>query len=123
MPEHKHSGLSRLLLGFLGLRYTTTQLTSIAVVFVVVVIQFLQPSPSQTPSAIENREGNNTSLPAKAVCANPHILSEPLAISQTSRMSLLDEARRVAAEFEYSVDDLKKGVKEFVREMGWFLYS
>jgi hexokinase len=38
-------------------------------------------------------------------------------------MSLLDEARRVAAEFEYSVDDLKKGVKEFVREMGWFLYS
>ncbi len=35
-------------------------------------------------------------------------------------MSLLDEARRVASEFEYPVEDLKKGVKEFIREMGWF---
>ena len=33
-------------------------------------------------------------------------------------MSLLDEARRVAAEFEYSPEDVNKGVNEFIRQMG-----
>ena len=33
-------------------------------------------------------------------------------------MSLLQEAKRVAAEFEYSTEDVQKGVKEFIREMG-----
>ena len=33
-------------------------------------------------------------------------------------MSLLKEAKRVAAEFEYSAEDVQKGVKEFIREMG-----
>ncbi|KAA6414325.1 MAG: glucokinase [Lasallia pustulata] len=32
-------------------------------------------------------------------------------------MSLLKEARRVAAEFEYTAEDVRKGVKEFMREM------
>ena len=34
-------------------------------------------------------------------------------------MSLLEEAKRMAAEFEYSAEDVQKGVKEFIREMGW----
>jgi len=33
-------------------------------------------------------------------------------------MALVDAAKRVAAEFEYSPDDVRKGVKEFIREMG-----
>lgn len=33
-------------------------------------------------------------------------------------MSLLDEARRVAAEFEYPAEEVNKGVKEFIRQMG-----
>ncbi|KAK4998256.1 glucokinase [Elasticomyces elasticus] len=32
-------------------------------------------------------------------------------------MGLADEAKRVAAEFEYSAEDVNKGVKEFIREM------
>ncbi|KAF2098018.1 hexokinase [Rhizodiscina lignyota] len=32
-------------------------------------------------------------------------------------MALADEARRVAAEFEYSAEDVNKGVREFLREM------
>ncbi|KAI4122783.1 MAG: hypothetical protein LQ347_006392, partial [Umbilicaria vellea] len=32
-------------------------------------------------------------------------------------MSLLEEAKRMAAEFEYSAEDVRKGVKEFMREM------
>lgn len=33
-------------------------------------------------------------------------------------MGLLEEAQRVAAEFEYSAEDVNKGVKEFIRQMG-----
>ncbi|KAL8729209.1 MAG: hypothetical protein Q9181_005071 [Wetmoreana brouardii] len=32
-------------------------------------------------------------------------------------MGLIDDARRVAGEFEYSADDVNKGVKEFIRQM------
>ena len=35
-------------------------------------------------------------------------------------MSLMDEARQVAAEFEYSAEAVNKGVKEFMKEMGSF---
>lgn len=33
-------------------------------------------------------------------------------------MSLLDRIRRVAKEFEYPPEEVKKGVKEFIRQMG-----
>ena len=33
-------------------------------------------------------------------------------------MSLLEEARRVATEFDYTKEDVNKGVKEFIRQMG-----
>lgn len=32
-------------------------------------------------------------------------------------MSLLEEARKVAAEFDYPAEEVNKGVKEFIREM------
>lgn len=51
---------------------------------------------------------------------NSNIFSEPRAISRASGMSLLDEVRRVAAEFEYPPEEVNKGVKEFIRQMGWF---
>ena len=34
-----------------------------------------------------------------------------------TNMALEQEAKRMAAEFEYSKDDLNKGVKEFIAEM------
>lgn len=33
-------------------------------------------------------------------------------------MSLLEAAKRVAGEFDYPAEDVRKGVKEFMREMG-----
>ena len=36
-------------------------------------------------------------------------------------MSLLEEAKRVAAEFDYSAEDVVKGVEEFRRQMGGWL--
>jgi hexokinase len=33
-------------------------------------------------------------------------------------MKLADEAKRVAAEFEFPAEGVRKAVKEFIREMG-----
>jgi hypothetical protein len=38
-------------------------------------------------------------------------------------MALSEAAKRVAAEFEYSGDDIRKSTKEFLREMGRFRVS
>ena len=38
-------------------------------------------------------------------------------------MSLLEEAGRVAAEFDYTAEDVNKGVKEFIRQMGGLMHS
>ena len=32
-------------------------------------------------------------------------------------MALAEEAKRIAAQFDYSTEEVRKGVKEFVREM------
>jgi hexokinase len=32
-------------------------------------------------------------------------------------MALAEEAKRIAAEFDYPTDEVRKGVKEFIREM------
>lgn len=33
-------------------------------------------------------------------------------------MALAEEAKRMAAEFDYSADEVRKGVKEFIKQMG-----
>jgi hypothetical protein len=38
-------------------------------------------------------------------------------------MALQEAAKRVAGEFKYSGEDIRKGVKEFLREMGGFFPS
>jgi len=35
-------------------------------------------------------------------------------------MPLAESAKRVAAEFEYSGEEVRRGVKEFLRQMGRF---
>ena len=35
-------------------------------------------------------------------------------------MGLVEDARTVAAEFDYSVEDVNKGVKAFIRQMGQY---
>lgn len=84
------------------------------------VIQFLWLPAEETGLHLEHRQRNNSPLASKTVCANSNIFSEPAAFSPASRMSLLEEARRVAAEFDYPPDEVNKGVKEFIRQMGWF---
>jgi hexokinase len=33
-------------------------------------------------------------------------------------MALLEKAKRVAAQFDFTPDDVRRAVKEFIREMG-----
>lgn len=35
-------------------------------------------------------------------------------------MALLDETKRITAQFEYSDDDVNKGVQEFLRQMSMY---
>jgi len=60
---------------------------------------------------------HGASLDSTAVCPNTHIFDEPLPFSRPNKMSLLEEAKKVAAEFKYPPEEVNKGVKEFIRQM------
>jgi len=57
------------------------------------------------------------------ICPNPQKIRSPgtFFASVERSMSLADSARKVAAEFEYSAEDVNKGVKQFLKQMGMFL--
>ena len=61
---------------------------------------------------------NSVSVDFEPVCPNAPIFLEPLPTSRPHKMSLIEEARRVAAEFDYPAEAVNKGVKEFIRQMG-----
>jgi hypothetical protein len=49
--------------------------------------------------------------------SSTHVFDRALPVSRPNSMSLLQEAQRVAGEFEYSDDAVRKGVKEFISQM------
>lgn len=100
-------------------RFSPTQLVSLTVLCIVLVVQLLRPSPVPIYSTIWDPEQENVRLQSEAVCENLNIFAEPLPVSRTYRMSLLEDARRVAQEFDYPAAEVNKGVKEFIREMSW----
>lgn len=51
-------------------------------------------------------------------CDNRQAFPDRLPNCRLHKMSLLQAAKSVAAEFEYGTDALNKGVKKFIREMG-----
>jgi hypothetical protein len=50
-------------------------------------------------------------------CESPHPFPTEAPVSRLHKMSLLEEAKRVAAEFEYTDDQVRKGVKHFIQQM------
>lgn len=84
-----------------------------------IVIQvFKVPSPIfEVPS-----EGvyirRNTLEGSAPICREEDIFSTPLPISRPHKMALLEEAKRVAGQFEYPPEELNKGVKAFIQQMG-----
>jgi len=54
---------------------------------------------------------------------NNNLFTESFPVTREHKMSLLKEAQRVAAEFDYPAKDVNRGVKEFMREMGMIIRS
>lgn len=51
------------------------------------------------------------------VCTEPNLFEVHLPVTRSHKMSLLEKARLVAAEFEYPAEDLNRGVKAFIEQM------
>ena len=94
------------------------QLLSFLVVFVVLVVQlFTGPAPL----APEQQQPLKATPKADWFTpANTNIFHQPQPVSHPHKMTLLQEAKRVAAEFDYSAEDVSNGVKAFIRQMGVF---
>jgi hypothetical protein len=51
------------------------------------------------------------------ICESPHPFPIEPPVSRPRKMSLLEEAKRVAAEFEFTDDEVRKNVKHFIYQM------
>lgn len=56
-------------------------------------------------------------FPTQQCAAYPDLFTDQLPVCKPHKMALVEEAKRVAAEFEYTTADLNKGVKEYINQM------
>lgn len=96
-------------------------LASFGFLTIVLIVQFLfSDSPSQYSRPPKPFSPSSYSPPANVeagICESPHLFPTEAPISRPHKMSLLQEVKRVAAEFEFTDDDVNKAVKEFILEM------
>lgn len=96
-------------------------LLSVALVLIVLVVQFFRPSPDVSFLPVYNApEAESVKLDTPYACPNPLPFLEDFPISRSHKMTLLEEAKMVAEEFDYPAKEVNKGVKEFIRQMSWF---
>lgn len=112
-----------------------SQLLSVAIVLLVLALQFFlphlpldsffvphysQPWPDAAPlCATSPASVLLSSRHAEPICRKPSVETSRTFYSITERsMALQEEVKRVAAEFEFSAEDVRKATKEFIREMG-----
>ena len=99
-----------------NLQVTPPQLLSAVVLFVILLLQLFPPVPpsEELPWTTDTHLHKNIPPPT---CTNTPIFQSPLPVSGPAKMALLDAARKVAAEFEYSPEDVNRGVKAFLDQM------
>jgi hexokinase len=94
---------------------------------IVLVIQFIIPQirsgnevfgGDYTPARSASAYSPTVVLSQDAVCKSPPLFPFEGKQSRIHKMGLLEEAKKVAAEFEYPPEAVNAGVKEFLREMG-----
>jgi Hexokinase len=112
-----------------GPTYSPWQLLSAFVVLVVLIVQFWHTSPSPplrpknhplTPFGdnVRRQEAYFDQLEPGTQCKPRSLFSSELPYSQVpTNMALVERAKQIAAEFEYPTEEVRKGVKEFIREM------
>ena len=97
------------------LNLSPAQLLSFLVLLIVLVIQLLRE-----PVIFPQEPQLTSKHTAKAdwfTPANTNIFHQPLPVSRPQKMTLLEEAKRVASEFEYSAEDVRRGVEAFISQM------
>ena len=103
------------------LSLSAPQLLSVVLVLVGLVIQFFRPSPNLSFLPLrQSSEVESVKSRTLHTCPKSLPFLESFPISRLHKMTLLEEAKRVAAEFDYPAKEVNKGVKEFIRQMGWF---
>ena len=99
---------------------TYTRLVSFIVLLVVVVVQLLRPqtvvySPKSSPTHTTWIEGEIDPI---GFCPRTDLFPPKQATSPVRKMSLVEEARQIAAEFDYPAIEADRGVEKFKRQMG-----
>ena len=99
---------------------TYTRLVSFIVLLVVIVVQLLRPqtvvySPRLSPT---HTTWVAPELDPFGFCLRTDISPTKQPTSPARKMSLAEEARRIAAEFDYPAVEVNKAVAEFQRQMG-----
>ena len=99
---------------------TPAQLLSFGVLVLVLLIQFLKPAFLHIETSWGPVNKTNDQLQTPLTCPNAAVFLDPLPTSRPHKMSELKGAKRLAGEFEYSAEDLNRGVKAFISQMGWY---
>ncbi|KAL9008860.1 MAG: hypothetical protein Q9173_006058 [Seirophora scorigena] len=95
---------------------TVTQAISVAVALFLLLVEVLRPSttllrfPRPKPSTSSSSSSSTT-------CPNESAVPSTFPTCTAYKMGLIEDARDVAREFEFSSADVNKGVKEFIRQM------
>ena len=99
--------------------FTPTQLLSFVVLLLVLAIQVFK-SPTtifEVPSERAYIRHGAIEVPAP-ICREEDLFTTPLPISRPHKMALLEEAKSLAGQFDYPPEELNKGVKAFIQQMG-----
>lgn len=94
-------------------RATVVQVSFAAFVLLLFLLQIIHtPRTLFTPSIPEIHS------PISATCLRDPAFPTSPPVCTISKMGLIEDARKVAEEFEYPGEKVNKGVKEFIRQMG-----
>ena len=78
----------------------------------------LSPRLSPFGDSIARQEAYYEQLEPGTQCRPKSVFSEELPLSRApTNMALAEEVKRITTEFEYTAEDVNRGVKEFIREM------
>ena len=99
--------------------FTPPQLLSFVVLLLVLVTQLFKPPTTLFEESSEKfYPVQELVQEAAPVCRAQNLFSAPLLTSRPHKMALLEEAKRMAREFDYPSDELNRGVKAFIEQMG-----
>ena len=96
---------------------SSPQLLSFVFLSLVLLLQVFLPSPVLIGFISPRLLRHGAGVDSPAVCPNTPIFAEPLPTARPFKMALLEEARKVAAEFKYPSEEVNKGVKAFIQQM------